>query len=55
MQDVASFLAMLAIPGVMIVLALRRAWRSRDGSPSSDSGDGSWFGGEGGDSDGGGD
>jgi uncharacterized membrane protein YgcG len=53
MQDLTGLLAMITLPGIIIVLVLRRAWRSRQGSSSGDSGSGDWSDGDGGGGDGG--
>jgi len=50
MQDLFAFLAMMAVPAIMIAMALRRTGRRQDGSSNGDSGSGDWS-----DSDGGGD
>lgn len=52
MQDLLAFLAVMAVPAVMIAMALRRTGRRQDGSSSGDSGSGDW---SDSDSDGGGD
>lgn len=49
MRDLAAFAAIMAVPGIVIVLVLRHAWRSRGGTLDGDSGSGDWSYGGGGD------
>ncbi|CAN5298153.1 hypothetical protein BH10PSE8_BH10PSE8_18260 [soil metagenome] len=53
MQDLLAFLAMMAVPAIMIAMALRRTGRRQDGSSSGDSGSGDWSDSDGGGGDGG--
>lgn len=43
MQDVAAFLAIMAIPLIFVITMVRRAARVGEASTSDDGGSGGWF------------